>query len=211
MTASNLFGGMHVEEEVRRRVLVRIRQASRIAAVICAAGAVLCCMGVLLPVVKMTQALLTSSGVSLDGTTEGNRVIFIASPVIQIWDTNGLLVGALHIPDSLEALLATAGLIVAALLFRDISRTGRPFENKAARRLRFIGIICLLVAIVPPIVGGLYFTLTLGYFDLGLLVAEGAIPRAQNFAIGVLGILILTFAPIITYGQILQRQDDTLL
>lgn len=211
MTASNLFGGMHVEEEVRRRVLVRIRQASRIAAVICAAGAVLCCMRVLLPVVKMTQALLTSSGVSLDGTTEGNRVIFIASPVIQIWDTNGLLVGALHIPDSLEALLATAGLIVAALLFRDISRTGRPFENKAARRLRFIGIICLLVAIVPPIVGGLYFTLTLGYFDLGLLVAEGAIPRAQNFAIGVLGILILTFAPIITYGQILQRQDDTLL
>ena len=211
MTTSNLFGTMHVEEEVRKRVLVRIRQASRIAAVICAAGAVLCCMRVLLPVVKMTQALLTSSGVSLDGTTEGNRVIFIASPVIQIWDTNGLLVGALHIPDSLEALLATAGLIVAALLFRDISRTGRPFENKAARRLRFIGIICLLVAIVPPIVGGLYFTLTLGYFDLGLLVAEGAIPRAQNFAIGVLGILILTFAPIITYGQILQRQDDTLL
>ena len=211
MTASNLFGGMHVEEEVRRRVLVRIRQASRIAAVICAAGAVLCCMRVLLPVVKMTQALLTSSGVSLDETADGNRVIFIASPVIEIWDTNGLLVGALHIPDSLEALLATAGLIVAALLFRDISRTGRPFENKAARRLRFIGIICLLVAIVPPIVGGLYFTLTLGYFDLGLLVAEGAIPRAQNFAIGVLGILILTFAPIITYGQILQRQDDTLL
>ena len=211
MTASNLFGGMHVEEEVRRRVLVRIRQASRIAAVVCTAGAVICCMRVLLPVVKMTQAVLTSSGVSLDGTTEGNRVIFIASPVIQIWDANGLLVGALHIPDSLEALLATAGLIVAALLFTDISRTGRPFEKKAARRLRFIGVTCLLVAIVPPIVGGLYFTLTRGYFDLGLLVAEGAIPRAQNFAIGVLGILILTFAPIITYGQILQRQDDTLL
>ena len=211
MTASNLFGGMHVEEEVRRRVLVRIRQASRIAAVICAAGAVLCCMRVLLPVVKMTQALLTSSGVSLDGTTEGNRVIFIASPVIQIWDTNGLLVGALHIPDSLEALLATAGLIVAALLFADISRTGRPFEKKAERRLRLIGITCLLVAIVPSVAGGLYITLNYGQFDLGLLIAEGAIPRAQHFAIGVLGILILTFAPIITYGQILQRQDDTLL
>ena len=38
MTTSNLFGTMHVEEEVRKRVLVRIRQASRIAAVICAAG-----------------------------------------------------------------------------------------------------------------------------------------------------------------------------
>lgn len=211
MTTSNLFGTMRVEEEVRKRVLVRIRQASRIAAVVCTAGAVICCMRVLLPVVKMVQALLTSSGVSLDGTTEGNRVIFIASPVIQIWDTNGLLVGALHIPDSLESLLATAGLIVAALLFTDISRTGRPFEKKAARRLRLIGIICLLVAIMPPIVGGLYFTLTLGHFDLGLCIAEGAIPRAQNFAIGVLGILILTFAPIITYGQILQRQDDTLL
>ena len=42
MTTSNLFGTMHVEEEVRKRVLVRIRQASRIAAVICAAGAVRC-------------------------------------------------------------------------------------------------------------------------------------------------------------------------
>lgn len=211
MTTSNLFGTMHVEEEVRKRVLVRICQASRIAAVICAAGAVLCCMRVLLPVVKMTQALLTSSGVSLDETADGNRVIFIASPVIEIWDTNGLLVGALHIPDSLEALLATAGLIVAALLFADISRTGRPFEKKAERRLRLIGITCLLVAIVPSVAGGLYITLNYGQFDLGLLIAEGAIPRAQHFAIGVLGILILTFAPIITYGQILQRQDDTLL
>ena len=211
MTTSNLFGTMHVEEEVRKRVLVRIRQASRIAAVICAAGAVLCCMRVLLPVVKMTQALLTSSGVSLDETADGNRVIFIASPVIEIWDTNGLFVGALHIPDSLEALLATAGLIVAALLFADISRTGRPFEKKAERRLRLIGITCLLVAIVPSVAGGLYITLNYGQFDLGLLIAEGAIPRAQHFAIGVLGILILTFAPIITYGQILQRQDDTLL
>ena len=211
MTTSNLFGTMHVEEEVRKRVLVRIRQASRIAAVICAAGAVLCCMKVLLPVVKMTQALLTSSGVSLDETADGNRVIFIASPVIEIWDTNGLLVGALHIPDSLEALLATAGLIVAALLFADISRTGRPCEKKAERRLRLIGITCLLVAIVPSVAGGLYITLNYGQFDLGLLIAEGAIPRAQHVAIGVLGILILTFAPIITYGQILQRQDDTLL
>ena len=33
MTTSNLFGTMHVEEEVRKRVLVRICQASRIAAV----------------------------------------------------------------------------------------------------------------------------------------------------------------------------------
>ena len=77
--------------------------------------------------------------------------------------------------------------------------------------MRLIGITCLLVAIVPSVAGGLYITLNYGQFDLGLLIAEGAIPRAQHFAIGVLGILILTFAPIITYGQILQRQDDTLL
>ncbi|OUO63131.1 hypothetical protein [Collinsella sp. An268] len=211
MVAANLFGNIHIEEEVRKRVLARIRQTSRIAAVICAIGAVFCFLRVLLPIVGMAQALLASSDALLDGATEGNRVVLIASPAIEIWDTNGLLVGALHIPDSLEALLATAGLMVAALLFIEVSRSGRPFENKSARRLRLIGVVCLLTAIVPPVVGGLYITLKYGQFDLGLLMVEGAIPRAQNLAIGVLGILILAFAPIIAYGQILQQQDDTLL
>lgn len=96
--------------------------------------------------------------------------------------------------------------------FRRISISGRPFEPSRVRELRTIGVLVVLAAIVPNIVGLAISTwaynvyLTQGQFTWGMWG-----PGIVNGWLIVLGAFVLMMTRVFRYGCELQEQDDRLL
>lgn len=102
--------------------------------------------------------------------------------------------------------------IAVERFFRRITISGRPFEPSRVRELRTIGVLVVLAAIVPNVVGlaisawAYNVYLTQGQFTWGVWG-----PGIVNGWLIVLGAFVLMVARAFRYGCELQDQDDRLL
>ena len=99
-----------------------------------------------------------------------------------------------------EAGFLTAMLLIAALMFRRIAKSGVPFEHKTIRAVRIIGILCMMQAFVSHLAASL-LTMSMQFALIDLfpmqIIAEG--------------LLFLFAAKMMKYGAMLQIESDETL
>ena len=95
-----------------------------------------------------------------------------------------------------------AMLLIAAWMFRRISQSGVPFDEKSVRAVRMIGILCILHAPVS------IFATCLIVLEVPLLF-----PLAEIFPLHTIaeGMLFLFAAKLMHYGTALQQESDETL
>lgn len=110
---------------------------------------------------------------------------------------------ALHIlPTIIRMWFLGAMLLIAARMFRRISQSGVPFDEKSVRAVRMIGILCILHAPVSV------FATCLIVLEVPLLF-----PLAEIFPLHTIaeGMLFLFAAKLMHYGTALQQESDETL
>ena len=102
-----------------------------------------------------------------------------------------------YVQHAAEGVCLAAMLLTAAFMFRGISRSGIPFEEKTIRSVRTIGFLCIFQGIGSHLLAtllaqGPYFSLT-DLFPMHI-IAEG--------------VLFLFAAMLMKYGALLQTEAD---
>ena len=93
-------------------------------------------------------------------------------------------------------------LLLAVLMFIRIAKDGRPFTKKNVRTVRNVGIVFLLSAFCPALVGNI----VTGFEVFGKMAHRFI--RPNNI---ISGVLLLFLAYIMHYGAMLQQESDETL
>ena len=98
-------------------------------------------------------------------------------------------------------LLATIIMILAAIMFFYISKTGIPFAKRTMTMVRLIGVFTILESFLPGLIA---FCITKFHADGILFAMISPVSLIE-------GLLIFSIAYIIKYGTILQQESDETL
>ncbi len=215
----------------RERLIQRLADAANSGMWLCRVGCVLCVFALVLQLVSLVSSfpadwreVFTWESVGY-GYTDGLGMSHIQGYLVEEPDetrdpARSYLMfeadGSVPLAKTYAACASLAfGLGVLAAgerFFRRISISGRPFESPRVRELKVIGVLVVLAAIVPNIVGLAISTwtynvyLTQGQFTWGVWE-----PGVVNGWLIVLGAFVLMMARVFRYGCKLQDQDDRLL
>ena len=215
----------------RERLIQRLADAANSGMWLCRVGCVLCVFALVLQLVSLVSSfpadwreVFTWESVGY-GYTDGLGMSHIQGYLVEEPDetrdpARSYLMfeadGSVPLAKTYAACASLAfGLGVLAAgerYFRRISISGRPFESPRVRELKVIGVLVVLAAIVPNIVGLAISTwtynvyLTQGQFTWGVWE-----PGVVNGWLIVLGAFVLMMARVFRYGCKLQDQDDRLL
>lgn len=115
--------------------------------------------------------------------------------------------GHLWVTQALSTVFFFLAFSSATDFFKNIAKTGKPFERVRARELKRVGAMLVLSFIIPDVAGMVSLWLTQPYFA-GMSYGVSYLTQLVPLAVG---IVVALFARIFEYGCILQEQDDALL